>query len=749
MKKLKTALILIFIFLASLGLSGCITREKEEKLVFWHTYQHGKEIEAINNAVKKFEKINPKIKVEVQQLNFQGAVEKFTTATAGGKGPDVIRLPNDRIGGLALDGFILPLDKYILDTSKFLPITLEAMRYNNSLYALPASIDCLALLYNVDMLKSRGYDKPGETIEEFVEQIENLTTSDIYGFAMPLTIAYWWFPWQAGYGGYIFDGNKLGIDSIGSIQATNFILSLKNRNLIPFGLKSETMDALFSTRKVAMIVEGPWKMSDFRAAKLIPGNNLGIAPLPKVKATGKYVSPLVGTKGYAISSRSENIAQAVELIKYLTNKEVQLSFINATDTLPSIKELYDEVKGNYVINGFKAQIDKGQAMPARPEMSFVWSPVDTALEKVFSGGEQPKSALTAAQKEIESKVVGRAKIDYDPKPILIGIVFGSVAVIILYIYIFKVNLREYSLKNFIRNLKGMPKEIKKGKTAYLYLLPALAAMLILTFWPTLYGFYISFTDMDRAAIISNRWEIVGINNYIAVLSTPDFAKVLITTLVWTFTNVFFHVLLGLFFAILLNKKIAGKTVYRTLLLLPWAIPTYISALVWRGMFDTNYGSVNAVLTSIGISPIDWLNTMPWALIAVIIVNVWLGFPFMMMVFSGGLQSIPQELYEAADVDGASRWEKFRFITLPLLKPTIIPAALLGTIWTFNMFNVIYLVTGGGPANATDILITYAYDAFHIENQYGFAAAYSVVIFILLLSFSIIYSKTTKAMESVY
>ncbi len=232
--------------------------------------------------------------------------------------------------------------------------------------------------------------------------------------------------------------------------------------------------------------------------------------------------------------------------------------------------------------------------------------------------------------------------------------------------------------------------------------------------------------------------------------TTDFWLVLKTTMIWTVSNILAHVGLGMMFAVILNRKIRGKILYRTLLLLPWAVPAYISCLIWKGMFNYNYGAINHVIGLMGFEKVPWLGEMPYALVAVIIVNIWLGFPFMMMVFSGGLQSIPEELYEAASVDGVSRWSQFRHITLPLLRPTVVPAALLGFIWTFNMFNVIYLVTGGGPAAQTDILITYVYDrAFIAPNYYSFAAAYSVVIFFMLVGFSLTFTRINKSMESAY
>ena len=290
-----------------------------------------------------------------------------------------------------------------------------------------------------------------------------------------------------------------------------------------------------------------------------------------------------------------------------------------------------------------------------------------------------------------------------------------------------------------------------SRPAYSYVAPAIIALAVLTFYPTAVGFVLSFTD--RTLTLGRGgfdFDFIGIANYARVFERPEFPLVAATTVVWTVVNVFFHVGVGLVLAVLLNRKVFARPAYRTMFLLPWAIPSYISILAWRGMF----AGPDGLLFTMFDGSVQWLTTMPAALVAVISVNVWLGIPFMMMVFSGGLQGIPPDLYEAADVDGLTRWQKFRRITLPLLKPTIVPASLLGFIWTFNMFNVIYLMTAGGPlgleldAGATDILITYVYrEGFQPFWRQGFAAAYSVVIFVMLLAFSLSYTRYTKALES--
>ncbi|MFZ5825674.1 MAG: carbohydrate ABC transporter permease [Bacillota bacterium] len=281
---------------------------------------------------------------------------------------------------------------------------------------------------------------------------------------------------------------------------------------------------------------------------------------------------------------------------------------------------------------------------------------------------------------------------------------------------------------------------------YAYTAPALILMSLMVVYPLIYGVYIGFTNMSLQNFFNYRF--VWFRNFISILSDVELYEVLFRSLVWTGVNVFFHVAIGLWLAILLNRKLPGKAIIRTILIIPWAIPQYIAALAWKSMYQHDFGFINLMLKQIGIAPVPWLQHPTWAFAGVILVNIWLGIPFMMMISLGGLQAIPQELYEATDVDGGTGWDKFRHITLPMLRPVLIPAATLGVVWTFNTVNVIYLVTGGGPGRSTDILVSYVYRAAFDFYRYGYAAAFSLLIFLMLLVWAVLFVYRTRADEGV-
>ncbi len=282
------------------------------------------------------------------------------------------------------------------------------------------------------------------------------------------------------------------------------------------------------------------------------------------------------------------------------------------------------------------------------------------------------------------------------------------------------------------------------------LTPALLVILAVVAFPFVFNVILSFSNANLYHI--RDWRLIGFAQYVSVFKQQLFWSILLKTVIWTTVNIVFHVVIGVFLAVVLHQKfIRGKSAWRVALILPWALPQYIAALTWRGMFNYEYGAVNLLLTKyLHLAPVQWLNSPFEAFVAVIITNIWLGFPFMMVIALGGLQSIPDELYEAADVDGASKWFQFWHITAPLLRPVMIPAITLGTIWTFNNINVIWLVSNmGEPADSTHILVSYVYKAAFNMYRFGWAAALSVVIFAILFVFAQVFLKHTRATEPIY
>jgi arabinogalactan oligomer/maltooligosaccharide transport system permease protein len=290
------------------------------------------------------------------------------------------------------------------------------------------------------------------------------------------------------------------------------------------------------------------------------------------------------------------------------------------------------------------------------------------------------------------------------------------------------------------------------RVALSFLAPAAIAMLVLVLVPFAVGLVIGFYDHQHGT-----WSFAGLDNFTRILSGDgrsfddplNFWFILGVTVLWTGANVMFHVLIGTTLALALRQPwLRAKGLFRVLLIVPWAIPNYITALIWKGMFQGEYGAVNSLLEGVGLDGVSWFSSWATAFAANVATNTWLGFPFMMVVALGALESIPRDLYEAAEVDGASAWQRLTQITLPHLRPALGPAVILGSIWTFNMFNVIFLVSGGKPGGATDILVTDAYRwAFERGERYGMAAAMGTIIFLILLLWTVFGTRVTRKEEA--
>jgi arabinogalactan oligomer/maltooligosaccharide transport system permease protein len=319
-------------------------------------------------------------------------------------------------------------------------------------------------------------------------------------------------------------------------------------------------------------------------------------------------------------------------------------------------------------------------------------------------------------------------------------------------------------------LGSLQKRYPHAGMAYLYILPAFIIMAFITFYPLGYQFWMSITDFQLKHLRLMNPGYVGFDNFVNVLvrglpvTNYDFLRIFVFNLFWTFINVFLHVASGIVIAMALNTKgLPGKRIYRSLFVIPWALPSLVAGMIWANMWHDKFGAINLLLQDLGMrGDIRWLLeptpvvnlpqiglVLPLSFFAVLIANVWLGWPFMMVIATGALQSIPGELYEAADVDGATKWQQFWRITLPLIRPAMVPAIMIGIMMTFNQFNIIYFVTEGGPLGLTEILVTQGFKLVNPQGWYGVAAAFNIIVFIILGIITLITNRISRATEPYY
>jgi arabinogalactan oligomer/maltooligosaccharide transport system permease protein len=309
------------------------------------------------------------------------------------------------------------------------------------------------------------------------------------------------------------------------------------------------------------------------------------------------------------------------------------------------------------------------------------------------------------------------------------------------------------------------------RTALTYILPAALVMAVITFYPLVFQLWMSFTDygiqnLRRDGPAPN---VVGLDNYIRILQSKlaipnfHFLRLIAFNLWWALSNTVVHLVLGVLIAVLMNTPgLWFRRVYRAIYILPVIFPIIIVATVWRNVFDTNSGAVNLGLQAIGALfkipaeafRIDWLQYpydllpgLPLAYFAMLVANTWLGWPLFSVVATGALQSIPRELYEAAQMDGANARQRFINVTIPFLRPAMIPYSVYGFVVTFNLFFLTYFMTGGGPFGKTELLVTQAYGLVRGQQLFGVAAAFSVIMFLILLVITLITNRVARATAS--
>ena len=279
---------------------------------------------------------------------------------------------------------------------------------------------------------------------------------------------------------------------------------------------------------------------------------------------------------------------------------------------------------------------------------------------------------------------------------------------------------------------------------YIFIAPNVVVFTVFMFVPILLAFYISLNEWTLIGYPT----FVGLGNYLDMLEDSEFLRAFYNTGVYTLGTVPTSIALGLVVALGLNRKLPGRTLLRSIFFVPVIISLVAVALIASWIFNDNYGIINAALSAVGIGDVPWLSSARWAMISLIIATLWIRLGFNMVIYLAALQSIPTELYDAARVDGASGWRRFRHITWPLLGPTTFLLVIINIIYSLHVFDLIYVMTGGGPGFSTTVLVQYIYQMAFTEGQMGYASAIGVVLYLLLLIFTVFQWRVTRQGENV-
>ncbi|MCS6799112.1 MAG: extracellular solute-binding protein [Myxococcota bacterium] len=681
----------------------------EQEVVLWHAYGEV-ESRGLREAVAAFERAQPGVRVRLLAVPFGAYASKLESAIGAGHGPDAFIDAHERLPSYARMRLIAPLPEPGLAVRLDLdPRHIEAVSIGSQLYGLPLALKSAALWVNEALLP---------VVPTTLEQLERA--------AVPP--GHWRLVWEAENAYYVaalvhaYGGRLLSPDGRFELQgpaaerAVGHVARLIERGVSPPEADGDLVRQLFGSGRAAAAISGPWLAGD-----VPPSMRVRVEPLPAVEAAaGAPMVPYLTVEAGFLARGARQPELALALLRFLATAPGSLPRALTGRQIVASRAAWEDPRlgAEPVLVAFRQASVRALPMPTHRHMRQVFEPAARALRAVLRTGVEPGRALADAARQFDD-AVRPPPGPRNPAPLLVALGLGLLVL----------------LARAVRAAR-QPRwraALRASLPAYRWVAHALLAVGLLVVAPLLAGAVTSlFVEVGEER------RFVGFAHYVDILtgrgrgllSAGSFWVTLGVTVLWTAINLALHVLLGTALALLLHRPaLRLRPIYRVLLVVPWAVPNYVTALAWKGMFHRQFGAINALLEWLGGEPIGWFARFSTAFAANVATNVWLGFPFMMVVALGGLSAIPRDLYEAAALDGASRWQTLRHVTLPLLGPTMLPAVALGAIWTFNAFNVVFLVSGGEPGGSTEILVSEAYRwAFTRGHQYGYAAAYAVLVF---------------------
>jgi arabinogalactan oligomer/maltooligosaccharide transport system permease protein len=675
-------------------------------LTLWHAYRDAEQA-ALESVIRDFE-VRTGHHVAVLAVPFDAYGSKLAAAIPNGNGPDLFIEAHERLGTYLRDRLLDPVPA-TLDAG-FDGAAKRALTAGGALYGLPLAAKSLALFVDRGLVKGP------------VVALDDLPLApDGYALAYENESSYAFAPFVHGAGAsFLRDDGTFGFVGSAARRALEDVLGLARSGRIPTEASGALVSQLFRERKAAAMISGPWALGEI-------GDRAGVevVPLPPLHRGGAPLRPFLTVEALFFAAGRASGEPAQALARAIAHDEgARVRTREGLQVVPRTTLDSDDAQGPRAaaLAAFRRAAREAVPMPSTVAMRATWEPIGSALKAALRGDLDAERAAAMAERrfrDVTRPLPERASTA--PWALALGLTALAGAFLALR------RARE----------ERWSAAFQRSLPAYLWVTHAAVILVLLVGVPLVVGAGTSFFAGPRSEL-----RFVGAANYLAIatarggelLGVGSFWRTLLVTLGWTAANVTLHVAIGVTLGLVLSRPLMRlKTAYRVLLVLPWAVPSYVSALAWKGMFHRQFGAVNALLVHLGAEPVSWFARFSTAFAANVATNVWLGFPFFMVVTIGALTSLPQEVLEAAAIDGAGRWQRFRYVIAPLLLPALLPSVILGTVWTFNQFNVVCLVSGGEPDGATDILVSEAYHwAFTRDAQIGYGAAYAVMIFLLLV-----------------
>lgn len=714
----------------------------QEKLVLRVANWGGiEEIQLEEEIATAFMQRYPNIQVQIESIpaNYK---EKILTYIASGEPPDVFLLDSVIIPALLNKGILLDLRPYLdslqINLADYFPNVLNIFAKDKNLYALPKDFTPIVMYYNKLLFDQAGlpYPQSDWTWNDYLRLSQQLTKDtngdkivDQYGTVFS-NYFYLWQPWVWMNGGDIFapSGNSAAgyFDSPPTEQALQFLIDLRTKHKVApddVALKTGTgSTGMFLSGKIAMVSSGHWSLPTFKKYISRGDLKIGVAPLPHPE--GKHLVTPIYASGWCVPKATPHRELALQLAVFFSTEKAARIRARSGIGVSAVQIVAQE----------QLQSDPFQLEPAfvesvpfgrQPwgtvidEFSRVETMTQNAVDEVLIGGRNIHAAFAETAQALDKELQSLARLSSqtvelknNPQVLRFLLAVFGVATIAVLMSLMLTRRQERAA-------------LAKG---YSFLAPSFLILLVFVFAPLLFSFYLSFHQWN---VVSTVKPFVGLENFQALLQDRQFGNALKNTAIYSL-----HVPLGmaisLSVALLMNQKIRGVNFLRTLFFLPSVSSFVAIALVWQWMYHPQFGLANYLLSLLRLPTLNWLRDPATALIAIMLMSIWMGLGYQMVIFLAGLQGIPSELYEAARTDGATAWQRFWKITLPLLKPTTFFILVTSIIGSFQVFSSIYVMTEGGPLHSTDVVVYHIYQNAWEYLKMGYASAMSWVLFIIIM-----------------
>ncbi|PIQ83010.1 MAG: hypothetical protein COV76_00720 [Candidatus Omnitrophica bacterium CG11_big_fil_rev_8_21_14_0_20_64_10] len=697
--------------------------------------------ELMRSLLDRFERQNPGIQVRFQQLSYDFGLEKIITAIAAGNPPDVIQLGTDQVPQFSSTGVLQDLtddlapirDRYLM---------WDTVTYQGRIYGMPWLAGTRILFYNRDLFVRAGLhpDRPPATWEELKKAAEKIDRlgPDIKGFGIHVGEPY--SPWQEflpfawGNGAEVLDSTweRSRLTEPAMVEALTFYRSLKPFSLIE---RQSQVNQNFTEGKLGMQISGAWNFRGIPRAN--PTLNYGVGLCPKPSASHGTPAAFAGGEVLVVSRLSKHREAALKLIRFLADQEQTMTIVeaqrNVTPTVESaVQNPYYQSRPKERL--FFEQVRWAVPPPAHPEWGKIQERLTRMVEEVIFNDMEPAAALAQAAGRVDEILQAREHHGRFSDTIFFTGLGAACAV-------------GWGIWAFLkrrRNGKRVKLPRRDVATASVFISPFVITFLVFQMIPLLHSLFLSFS---RYNLLSSEISFVGFSNFWEVLSDVDFRNALWHTLIFALGTIPFTMVLALFAAVLINTKVPFKQLYQAGMFLPVATSVIVIATIFTYLYAPG-GVTNRMLEffHLPVPEPSWLLNKQLALPAIMVMSVWASFGYYMVLFLAGLQTIPIELYEAASIDGANEWQKFRYITLPQLKPILLLAVVINTIRTLQVFPEIFTMTQGGPLGATTTVVWYLYEAGFKHFEMGRAAAVGYLLFLITMILSWLQTKLFKVEE---